>query len=198
LIVSSVTATNDYMKDKQFRKLNKMEKDEVVIKVIRDGNEVTIKPEEILVGDVVILAEGDPVPADGFFIDGSDFKTNESAMTGEQEPKRKSLDLDPHMLSGCTVSKGFGTMLVTGVGVNSEWGRTLLKLTEEEEDETPLQEKLSSLAELIGKIGVIFAVLTFQFLTIGWLIAKSKFLNLIKKSNCNIKRRCSMEYFRCK
>jgi Ca2+-transporting ATPase len=68
-------------------------------------------------------------------------------------------------------------MLVTGVGVNSEWGKTLAKLTEDdgEEDETPLQEKLSSLAELIGKIGVVFAVLTFQFLTIGWLIAKSIF-----------------------
>lgn len=66
-------------------------------------------------------------------------------MTGEADPQKKT-NSRPFMLSGCQVADGSGRMLVTAVGVNSEWGRTLSKLTEKNED-TPLQEKLDDMAK---------------------------------------------------
>jgi Ca2+-transporting ATPase len=66
-------------------------------------------------------------------------------MTGEADAQKKNSS-KPFMLSGCQVADGSGRMLVSAVGENSEWGRTLSKLTEKNED-TPLQEKLDDMAK---------------------------------------------------
>lgn len=66
-------------------------------------------------------------------------------MTGEPDAQKKN-EKAPWMISGCQVVEGSGRMIVTGVGVHSEWGRTLSKLNTESED-TPLQEKLDGMAK---------------------------------------------------
>lgn len=169
-----VTAINDWSKERKFRNLSEQNKKNITVKVRRGGNPLNIKINEVLVGDVVMLESGDQVPADGILIEGFDLKTDESVMTGETDMIKKSADA-PFMLSGCQVAEGVGSMLVTGIGEYSEWGKTLAKLNESESQNTPLEEKLDTLAGQVGKAGVFFAVATFLVLTIGWLVKKSKF-----------------------
>ncbi|KAL0476664.1 10 TM domain-containing transmembrane protein [Acrasis kona] len=172
LIVSTVTAFNDYQKDKQFRALSK-ESGIIPIKVLRDGSNQNVNIDQLLVGDVVILTTGDQIPADGILIEGHDLKNDESVMTGEIKPVKKDAER-PFLLSGCQVAEGSGKMLIVAVGPNSEWGKTLLRLNEsdDDDDQTPLEEKLDNLAKLIGKGGIIFAIATFVVLLAGFLIQK--------------------------
>jgi Ca2+-transporting ATPase len=88
LIVAVVTATNNYNKELQFRKLNAV-KDDVSVQVVRDGNAMNINVKELVVGDVVLLNAGDRIPADGLLLDGSDVAVNESSLTGESDDKKK-------------------------------------------------------------------------------------------------------------
>lgn len=167
ILVSSVTALNDWSKDRQFRKLSEAN-DEIDIHVIRDGKPTTISIKFLRAGEVVELAQGDQVPADGILIEGFNLKTDESVMTGETDMIKKNAET-PFMLSGCQVSDGNGKMLVTAVGIYSEWGQTISKLVKEDE-ETPLQQKLEVLSKDIGKIGTSFAVVTFLILLVGFII----------------------------
>ncbi|NWV27584.1 AT2B1 ATPase, partial [Origma solitaria] len=80
---------------------------------------------------------GDLLPADGVLIQGNDLKIDESALTGESDHVRKSLDKDPLLLSGTHVMEGSGRMVVTAVGVNSQSGIifTLLGATGDDEED---------------------------------------------------------------
>ncbi|NWT27508.1 AT2B1 ATPase, partial [Cardinalis cardinalis] len=80
---------------------------------------------------------GDLLPADGVLIQGNDLKIDESALTGESDHVRKSLDKDPLLLSGTHVMEGSGRMVVTAVGVNSQSGIifTLLGAAGDDEDD---------------------------------------------------------------
>lgn len=85
-------------------------------------------------------------------------------MTGESIPVRKSAEM-PFMLSGCAIADGTGKMVVTAVGPNSEWGRTMSSLQGEQED-TPMQIALEDLATMVGWIGMTranFSLLTETF-----------------------------------
>jgi len=182
LIVSTVTAFNDYQKDKQFRALSK-ESSIIPIKVLRDGSNQNVNIDQLLVGDVVVVTTGDQIPADAILIEGHDLKTDESVMTGEIKPVKKDADR-PFLLSGCQVGEGSGKMLIVAVGPNSEWGKTLMRLNEDDDDDdqTPLEEKLDNLAKFIGKGGILFAVATFIVLLAGFLIQK-----LVSKAAWSVK-----------
>ncbi|NXS11583.1 AT2B1 ATPase, partial [Neodrepanis coruscans] len=86
---------------------------------------------------------GDLLPADGVLIQGNDLKIDESALTGESDHVRKSLDKDPMLLSGTHVMEGSGKMVVTAVGVNSQSGIifTLLGAGGDEEEEERKDKK---------------------------------------------------------
>jgi len=159
LIVALVTATNNYNKDTQFRKLN-AKKEDTKVNVIRDGIIADVHNKFLVVGDIIQLNTGDKIPADGILIEGSDVTCNESALTGESEDKIKSLDEDMFLLSGSTLSTGFCKMLVTSVGKYSRWGKTKAKLNVVT-NPTPLQEKLDVLAGQIGNFGFGSAIATF-------------------------------------
>eukprot|EP01127_Copromyxa_protea_P020598 TRINITY_DN6911_c0_g1_i4.p1 TRINITY_DN6911_c0_g1~~TRINITY_DN6911_c0_g1_i4.p1 ORF type:complete len:1053 (-),score=180.11 TRINITY_DN6911_c0_g1_i4:446-3577(-) len=167
LIVSTVTATNDYVKDLQFRKLKETTEEKKTVRVIRNGEKTTIPLIELTVGDVVCLHSGDKIPADGLLIPGLDeIQVNESDLTGEPEDLIKD-HKDPFLLSGCPVKKGSGTFLVLAVGPHTMWGRTLNEISEEED--TPLQLKLNDLVEKIGYVGMGVASVVFLVL-LGWYI----------------------------
>lgn len=173
IIVAAVTATNNYNKECQFRKLNAV-KDDVSISVIRESKVEVIPVKQLVVGDIVRVCAGDRVPADGVLVDGSDVVCNESALTGEPDDKAKTtknfLDGgDPFMLSGASISSGFGRMIVCAVGVNSRWGRTKAKLSVEAAA-TPLQEKLDNLAGQIGRGGMTVAGATFIAMIVLWFV----------------------------
>lgn len=172
IIVSSVTAFNDYKKEQKFRSLNK-QNNSYNVRVIRDGDKTCeINVTELLVGDVVRLQGGDTIPADGILISSEGLKVNESSMTGESDDIPKKPETDPFILSGCKVQEGQGSMIVIAVGQHSLYGRMMEKLQKPAES-TPLEEKLDNLAALIGKIGVLFATFTFIILLIGFVIKKA-------------------------
>ncbi|XP_051144239.1 putative calcium-transporting ATPase 11, plasma membrane-type [Andrographis paniculata] len=170
-LVVVVTAISDYKQSLQFRDLDR-EKGNILIQVTRNRRRQKVSIYELVVGDVVNLSIGDQVPADGIFLSGYDLSIDESSLSGESEPV--SIDKGrPFLLSGTKVQDGSGRMLVTSVGMRTEWGRLMITLTEGGEDETPLQVKLNGVATIIGKIGLAFAVLTFVVLTIRFLAEKA-------------------------
>ncbi|KAG7393121.1 hypothetical protein PHYPSEUDO_012457 [Phytophthora pseudosyringae] len=120
LVVTMVTAINDYQKEAQFRALNAVKEDEK-IKVIRNGVPAEVGKFGLVVGDVVRVDLGDIVPADGIVFDQKELKLDESAMTGESDLMVKNTD-NPFLLSGTKVMEGLGKMLVICVGESSQAG----------------------------------------------------------------------------
>ncbi|GMN53695.1 hypothetical protein TIFTF001_022822 [Ficus carica] len=170
-LVVTVTAICDYKQSLQFRDLDK-EKKNISVQVTRDGFRQKLSIYDLVVGDVVHLSLGDQVPADGILISGSSLTIDESSLSGESEPMGVNQGR-PFLLSGTKVQDGSGKMLVTAVGMKTEWGRLMDTLNEEGNNETPLQVKLNGVATIIGKIGLAFAVLTFLVLTTRFLIGKA-------------------------
>ncbi|TYH56513.1 hypothetical protein ES332_D08G024700v1 [Gossypium tomentosum] len=158
-LVIIVTAISDYRQSLQFQKLDE-EKRNIHLEVVRGGRRVEISIYDIVVGDVVPLNIGDQVPADGILISGHSLAIDESSMTGESDIVQKDAK-QPFLMSGCKVADGSGTMLVTGVGINTEWGLLMANLSEDTGEETPLQVRLNGVATFIGFVGlsVAFAVL---------------------------------------
>ncbi|XP_048320910.2 putative calcium-transporting ATPase 11, plasma membrane-type isoform X2 [Ziziphus jujuba] len=170
LLVVMVTAISDYKQSLQFRDLDK-EKKKIFVQVTREGKRQTVSIYDLVVGDIVHLSIGDLVPADGILISGYCLLIDESCLSGESEPVNVH-DEKPFLLSGTKVQDGSGKMLVTTVGMRTEWGKLMETLSEGGEDETPLQVKLNGVATIIGKIGLAFAVLTFVILTGRFLVEK--------------------------
>ncbi|KAJ4839366.1 ATF/CREB activator [Turnera subulata] len=165
LLVVFVTATSDYKQSLQFKDLDR-EKKKITVQVTRNGLRQKISIYDLLAGDIVHLCIGDQVPADGLFLSGFSLLINESSLTGESEPVHVNA-ANPFLLSGTKVQDGSCKMLVTTVGMRTQWGKLMATLSEGGDDETPLQVKLNGVATVIGKIGLFFAVVTFAVLVQG-------------------------------
>ncbi|MFQ8722015.1 cation-translocating P-type ATPase [Enterocloster sp.] len=146
-------------------------------KVMRDGKQVTLRSEELVPGDIVILEAGDSVPADGRIIECASMKIEEAALTGESVPVNKIVqilnlegekdvplgDRKNMIYMGSTVVYGRGKAVITGTGMNTEMGKIATALSEAKDEETPLQIKLNQLSKIltvlvVGICAVIFAV----------------------------------------
>ncbi|XVF75759.1 hypothetical protein PTKIN_Ptkin13bG0213000 [Pterospermum kingtungense] len=171
ILVVLVTAISDYRQSLQFRDLDK-EKKKISVQVTRDRRRQQVSIYDLVVGDVVHLSIGDQVPADGLFISGYSLQIDESSLSGEIDPV-DVYEQNPFLLSGTKVRDGSAKMLVTAVGMRTEWGKLMETLNEGGEDETPLQVKLNGVATIIGKIGLTFAVLTFVVLTVRFIVEKA-------------------------
>lgn len=178
LLVVMVTAASDYKQSLQFKELDN-EKKNIFIHVTRDGSRQKVSIYDLVVGDIVHLSIGDQVPADGIFIHGYSLLIDESSLSGESEPVYTSQD-KPFILAGTKVQDGSAKMIVTSVGMRTEWGRLMSTLSEGGEDETPLQVKLNGVATIIGKIGLVFATLTFVVLMARFLVDKGLTVGLSK------------------
>ncbi|MBE6541264.1 MAG: calcium-translocating P-type ATPase, PMCA-type [Ruminococcaceae bacterium] len=145
-------------------------------KVLRNGETVIIKSEDIVPGDIVFLEAGDAVPADGRIIDSASLKIEEAALTGESVPVNKLIDTlylkenekdiplgdrKNMVYMGSTVVYGRGTILVTGTGMDTEMGKIANALTQAEEGQTPLQVKLSQLSKILTYLVLGICVLIF-------------------------------------
>ncbi|KAE9585573.1 putative calcium-transporting ATPase [Lupinus albus] len=157
LLVIVVTAVSDYRQSLQFQNLN-AEKQNIQLEAIRGGRTIKISIFDIVVGEVVPLKIGDQVPADGVLITGHSLAIDESSMTGESKIVHKDHKA-PFLMSGCKVADGVGSMLVTGVGINTEWGLLMASISEDTGEETPLQVRLNGVATFIGIVGLTVAVL---------------------------------------
>ena len=174
VIIVSVTASNNYMQQKQFEKLYQ-ESEIYTLQVIRDSSTQFIKNTEILVGDLLKFAIGDILPVDGILVHGTEVLVDESNITGETKEVRKESpsqfeievnDCTPYMISGSKIMDGEGYLLVCALGSNSQVGKLKLKL-QEESPPTPLQLKLEGLSNFIAKIGITASLITFFALIIN-------------------------------
>ena len=126
--------------------------------VKRDGKLYSIKSEELVPGDIVILEEGAIIPADLRLTASVDMKSDESSLTGESVPVEKdasevladdtvTAEKANIAFSSCPISYGRGEGIVIGTGMNTEVGKIATMLTAQEDDETPLQKKLAVLSK---------------------------------------------------
>ncbi|CAN6820274.1 unnamed protein product [Brassica oleracea] len=166
LLVIMVTAVSDYRQSLQFQNLND-EKRNIQLEVMRGGRTVKISIYDVVVGDVIPLRIGDQVPADGVLISGHSLAIDESSMTGESKIVNKD-QKSPFLMSGCKVADGVGSMLVTGVGINTEWGLLMASISEDTGEETPLQVRLNGLATFIGIVGLTVALVVLVALLVRY------------------------------
>lgn len=155
ILVIIVTAVSDYKQGLNFQNLN-AEKENIQLEVLRAGRRQTVSIFDLVVGDIVPLSIGGQVPADGVLVEGHSLSIDESTMTGESLPVKKD-KTRPFLLSGCKVQDGQGTMLVTGVGLHTTWGKVMASISADNGVQTPLQVRLNGAATLIGKVGLFVA-----------------------------------------
>ncbi|KAK9269323.1 hypothetical protein L1049_001094 [Liquidambar formosana] len=172
LLVIFVTAISDYRQSLQFQNLNE-EKRNIHVQVIRGGRRVEVSIFDLVVGDVVLLNIGDQVPADGVLISGHSLAIDESSMTGESKIVHKDSKA-PFFMSGCKVADGSGTMLVTSVGINTEWGLLMASISEDTGEETPLQVRLNGVATFIGIVGLLVAFVVLVVLLVRYFTGHTK------------------------
>jgi Ca2+-transporting ATPase len=139
--------------------------------VIRDGAERRIAGREVVRGDVVVLAEGDRVPADGVILWHASLSTDESLLTGESLPVGKSVwngrtemvrpggDGLPFIYSGTMVARGQGIAEVRATGVHTEIGRIGTALESVKPDETRLQRETSRLVRNFAVAGLLLCTI---------------------------------------
>ena len=143
-------------------------------RVLRDGKETVIDAKELVMGDIIHLEAGDFVPADARLIESISLKSEESALTGESVPSDKDAESEVSenaaigdrtnmVFSGCSITYGTATAVVTATGMYTEMGKIANLLDSEKETQTPLQQKLSQLGKYLGIValaacGIIFVV----------------------------------------
>jgi calcium-translocating P-type ATPase len=138
--------------------------------VLRGGVRQNIDTSEIVPGDIVLLETGNVVPADARLLDATGFFSDESALTGESEPAEKDAavilsgnvpigDQDNMIFTGCVVTAGRGTAVVTDIGMNTQMGRIAKFLHGSKAVKTPLQLRLDHLGKAICGIAVISALI---------------------------------------
>ena len=146
-------------------------------KVIRDGQLVVLRSDELVPGDVVVLEAGDAVPADGRIIENASLKIEEAALTGESIPVNKMIEIlgvdsDSEVplgdrknmcYMGSTVVYGRGKAVITRTGMDTEMGKIAGVLAATEEEQTPLQRKLDQLGKTLSWLVLGICVFIFLF-----------------------------------
>lgn len=164
-------------------------------KVLRDGKLTSVKSEDLVVGDVVILEAGDAVPADGRIIECASMKIEEAALTGESVPVDKTIDSltlegikdvplgdrKNMVYMGSTVVYGRGAAVITATGMDTEMGKIADALAQAQEGKTPLQIKLAQLSKILtvlvlGICVIIFGVSLFRADAVDGLVILDTFM----------------------
>jgi P-type Ca2+ transporter type 2C len=136
--------------------------------VVRDGREQRIAADELVPGDVLLLAEGDAVGADARLVEAASLLIAEASLTGESQPVLKDVaPLDPEVglgdrfnmaFKGTAVSRGRGRAVVTTTGMGTEMGTIARLLGETEDEPTPLQREVARIGKALGIAVVVIAI----------------------------------------
>jgi Ca2+-transporting ATPase len=151
----------EYRASKAIQALKKMVVND--FRVLRDGKEMNVNSKEIVPGDLIILEEGDKIPADGDLIEIVNLEINEASLTGESIPVQKDLKNSDKIkvFMGTIVEKGRGKALISATGMKTRFGRIAAALGEIEDDPTPLQKQLNSLGKNLSLLAVVSCSLIF-------------------------------------
>ena len=129
------------------------------VRVVRDGNEQAIDSLQLVPGDIIMLAEGDKVPADAKVTQVYALEVNEASLTGESLPVSKAPQDSIYM--GTIVAKGRAVAHITHTGMETKFGAIAENLSRIHEFETPLQKKITHLSEAIGIGGITLSLMVF-------------------------------------
>ena len=141
-------------------------------RVIRNGKEMVIDAAELVPGDIIRLEAGDFVPADCRLLQSAGLKSEESALTGESVPSEKDAaaevaekapigDRTNMVFSGCSITYGTATAVVTATGMDTEMGKIANLLDGETDTQTPLQQKLAQLGKYLGIVALAACAIIF-------------------------------------
>ena len=141
-------------------------------RVIRDGVEKVIDAVDLVPGDIIRLEAGDFVPSDARLLYSAGLKSEESALTGESVPSEKDYLADVNedapigdrlnmVYSGCSITYGTATAVVTATGMDTEMGKIANLLDNEDDGQTPLQQKLAQLGKYLGIMALAACAIIF-------------------------------------
>ena len=141
-------------------------------RAIRNGVETILNASELVPGDIIRLEAGDFIPADARLLHSVSLKSEESALTGESVPSEKDArsivdqnaplgDRNNMIFSGCSITYGTATAVVTATGMDTEMGKIANLLENEEEGQTPLQKKLAQLGKYLGILAIAACAIIF-------------------------------------
>ena len=197
MVIVITTAVTNYNKEKKFKQLSDENFKKFQVVCTREGANINLSDEDLLVGDRCKVDMGMIIPADGIVISSTNLKLDEASLTGESNLMRKEsiencLKMknengkypSPMVFSGTTVKEGEGWMLVLATGPNSAAGKIREHVMQNKEDEesnkTPLEIKLEDIAEDIGKFGLWSAIVTLVALLVK--LFYSKYLQMYHKN----------------
>lgn len=178
---------------KAFETLSKIG-EETPVKVIRDGGVCLIPQKEVVTGDILCVETGDKLPADGRILESVELMADESALTGESMPVHKNGEAvfdNPKLpvaerknllYSGCFITGGHGTIVVTGVGDHTEFGKIARELAVTDNSSTPLQEKMNLLGKRITILGAAAAAVVFTIQLVLFLMRGTASLDTISEA----------------
>ncbi|MFX1499011.1 MAG: cation-translocating P-type ATPase [Promethearchaeota archaeon] len=148
--------------------------------VIRNGQKIDITTKEVVIGDLLVLAQGDRIPADGRIIRSSNLEVNEASLSGEAEPVKKLKEgraLEQRELSigervnmifyGTYITTGNGTAIAVRIGRDTEIGKISKGLEEAGTSEIPIRQKMNNFGKWLGLIVIGFWLL---ILFIKWVV----------------------------
>lgn len=141
-------------------------------RVIREGEETKILAQELVMGDIILLEEGDKISADARLIDCSDLQVDQSTLTGESNPVRKTKDAvfkdgltraeTPNLIfAGTSISEGNGKAVVMEIGMRTELGKIAGLTQNMKIEDSPLQKELNRLTKQISIIAIALGVFFF-------------------------------------
>lgn len=151
----------EYKAEKTIQVLKKMTIS--TARVIRDGVEQEIDSKLLVPGDIVVLEEGDKIPADAKLLESLHLEVNEGSLTGESMPVEKNLHNEEKKLIypeknfvylGTIIVRGRAKAVVIATGMQTRFGQIAASLSEIKEEETPLQKKLDVLAKQLGVLAI--------------------------------------------
>ncbi|KAL0873277.1 hypothetical protein Bca101_022982 [Brassica carinata] len=172
ILVIFVTAISNYNQSLLFEKLND-EKRKILIEVTRNGRRLEVSIYDIVVGDIIPLKSGDQVPADGVLVSGFSLQIAEYESMGTSRV-RKDTDTDPILLSGSKVEDGIGTMLVTSVGMNTQWRMPMASIPLYTGKETPLQVYLNRVVTVFGLVSISVALVVSLIVSFLYFMGRTK------------------------
>lgn len=177
LVASLISAISEYGSNKAFQRMQE-ESSRIKALVKRDGKTKEITIDEIVKNDILILAPGNKVPADGILIKGK-LSVDESSLNGETKEVYKEYIDNINLATeknrvyrGTTIYDGEALILVTKIGMDTLYGK-MAKVLTEEEDASPLKLRLTNLAKVISRIGYIAAIL----IAVAYLFSKVFIIN---------------------
>ena len=164
-----ISYVQDFSTERILRELKKTS--EQIVEVIRDGATAQVNKRFLVPGDIVLLSEGDKIPADGRIISSNSVRVNESLLTGESKPMSKNSDTleeedlqayeQANMLfQGAFIISGNLRMAVTATGGDTEFGK-LAELSSNITSESPVQAKINRLVFQIMIAAIILAIVAF-------------------------------------